>query len=182
MCSIATCNVGGEFMAPDKIERLHQIAHRTWTRTLDDRIGISRDELLRKERSAAMPPPILESLLADKPEHVFERQPCDRLEPDNPWGFKVDVPNHLYNRGELYNLSIGRGTLTAEDRFKINEHMIETIRMLSHLPLPRHLSRVVEIAGGHHEKMDGTGYPRRLRREDMSLPARMMAIADIFEA
>lgn len=179
---IATCNVGGEFMAPDKIERLHQIARRTWTRTLDDRIGISRDELLRKERSAAMPPPILEPLLADKPEHVFERQPRDRLEPDNPWGFKVDVPNHLYNRGELYNLSIGRGTLTAEDRFKINEHMIETIRMLSHLPLPRHLSRVVEIAGGHHEKMDGTGYPRRLRREDMSLPARMMAIADIFEA
>ena len=74
------------------------------------------------------------------------------------------------------------GTLTTEDRYKINEHMVETIRMLSRLPLPRHLSQVVEIAGGHHEKMDGTGYPRRLRREQMSLPARMMAIADIFEA
>jgi HD-GYP domain-containing protein (c-di-GMP phosphodiesterase class II) len=44
------------------------------------------------------------------------------------------------------------------------------------------LRRVPEIAGGHHEKMDGAGYPKRLRREQMSLPARMMAIADIFEA
>jgi HD-GYP domain-containing protein (c-di-GMP phosphodiesterase class II) len=60
--------------------------------------------------------------------------------------------------------------------------MIETIKMLAKLPLPRHLRNVLEIAGGHHEKMDGTGYPRRLRREDMSIPARMMAIADIFEA
>ena len=54
--------------------------------------------------------------------------------------------------------------------------------MLSHLPFPGHLNSVAEIAGGHHEKMDGTGYPKRLKREDMSLPARMMAIADIFEA
>jgi HD-GYP domain-containing protein (c-di-GMP phosphodiesterase class II) len=72
--------------------------------------------------------------------------------------------------------------LTAEDRFKINEHMIETIKMLSRLPFPQHLHNVPEIAGGHHEKMDGTGYPRRLTRDEMSVPARMMAIADIFEA
>ncbi|MNY44708.1 Cyclic di-GMP phosphodiesterase response regulator RpfG [compost metagenome] len=54
--------------------------------------------------------------------------------------------------------------------------------MLNHLPFPQHLANVAEIAGGHHEKMDGTGYPKRLTREEMSLPARMMAIADIFEA
>jgi HD-GYP domain-containing protein (c-di-GMP phosphodiesterase class II) len=54
--------------------------------------------------------------------------------------------------------------------------------MLDHLPFPKHLANVSEIAGGHHEKMDGSGYPKRLRREEMSLPARMMAIADIFEA
>lgn len=54
--------------------------------------------------------------------------------------------------------------------------------MLSKLPFPHHYARVVEYAGGHHEKMDGTGYPRRLSAGDMSLPARMMAIADIFEA
>ena len=54
--------------------------------------------------------------------------------------------------------------------------------MLTHLPFPKHLANVAEIAGGHHEKMDGTGYPKRLKRDEMSLPARMMAIADIFEA
>ena len=179
---VAGCNEGGEQMAADKIARLHQIAGRKWTRTLDDCLGLSREEKLRKARAPAAVLPALEPLLADRPEHVFERRDQDRIAPDNPWGFKVEVPEKLYDRGEIHNLSIGRGTLTTEDRYKINEHMVETIRMLSRLPLPRHLSQVVEIAGGHHEKMDGTGYPRRLRREQMSLPARMMAIADIFEA
>ncbi|WP_374601313.1 HD-GYP domain-containing protein [Niveibacterium sp.] len=87
-----------------------------------------------------------------------------------------------YNRGELYNLSIGRGTLTAEDRHKINDHIVQTIVMLSQLPFPKHLQQVPEIAGGHHEKMDGTGYPKRLTGSEMSPLARMMAIADIFEA
>jgi HD-GYP domain-containing protein (c-di-GMP phosphodiesterase class II) len=54
--------------------------------------------------------------------------------------------------------------------------------MLNQLPFPRHLKQVPEMAGGHHEKMDGTGYPKRLTREQMSVPARVMAIADIFEA
>src|SRR5471030_3529977 len=67
-------------------------------------------------------------------------------------------------------------------RYKINEHIIQTIVMLSALPFPEHLQQVPEIAGGHHEKMDGTGYPKRLKRDEMSLQARMMAIADIFEA
>ncbi len=87
-----------------------------------------------------------------------------------------------HNRGELYNLGIARGTLTAEERYIINNHIVQTIRMLDHLPFPKHLANVAEIAGGHHEKMDGSGYPKRLTREEMSLPARMMAIADIFEA
>ncbi len=179
---VAGCNEGREFMAAEHIERLKQIARRQWTRTLDDRLGISEEEKRRKSRTAASALPVREPLLADRPDHVFDRREQDRLGPDNPWGFKIDVPEKLFDRGELYNLSIGRGTLTAEDRYKINEHMVETIRMLSRLPLPRHLSNVVEIAGGHHEKMDGTGYPRRLKREEMSVPARMMAIADIFEA
>ena len=61
-------------------------------------------------------------------------------------------------------------------------HVIQTIAMLSGLPFPKHLRQVPEIAGGHHEKMDGTGYPKRLKKEEMSLVARMMAVADIFEA
>ena len=92
------------------------------------------------------------------------------------------MPEHKFNRGELHNLSVGRGTLSDEDRYIINDHIVQTIRMLTALPFPKHLRAVPEIAGGHHEKMDGTGYPKRLSREQMSLPARMMAIADIFEA
>lgn len=179
---VAACNEGGEYMAPERIARLKLIAARRWTRTLDDRLGLSADERARRARTPATPLPAHEPLLADRPEHIFERPENDRLTPDNPWGFKIEVPEYLYNRGEVYNLSIGRGTLTAEDRYKINEHIIETIRMLSSLPFPRHLANVVEIAGGHHEKMDGTGYPRRLQRDEMSVPARMIAIADIFEA
>lgn len=179
---VAACNEGGEFMDPAAIARLQQIATRTWQRTLDDRIGISSEEKLRKQREPERVLPAAEPLLADRAEHITPRPDSEQITADNPWGFRLDVPQHLYNKGELYNLSIGRGTLSDEDRFKINDHIVQTIVMLSQLPFPKHLKRVPEIAGGHHEKMDGSGYPRRLLRDDMSWTARMMAIADIFEA
>ncbi|MEO6155272.1 MAG: HD domain-containing phosphohydrolase [Thermomonas sp.] len=178
---VASCNVGGEFLSPDKQARLREIGARRWLRTLDDRLGLSRDELARKSGPAETLP-AEETLLADKPEHRFERPDAEKMPPDNRWGFRLDVPELLYNRGELHNLSISRGTLTAEERYKINEHMVQTIIMLNELPFPRHLRAVPEIAGGHHEKMDGTGYPKRLGRGELSPLARMMAIADIFEA
>ncbi len=179
---VAACNEGGEFMAPDKVERLHAIAARTWQRTLDDRIGISHDERERKARAPAQDLPALERLLDDKPEHRFERSASQRISDDDRYGFKLKVPSLLYNKGELHNLAISRGTLTEEDRYKINEHIVQTVIMLSNLPFPKHMRNVPEIAGGHHEKMDGTGYPKCLTRDDMSPVARMMAIADIFEA
>ena len=83
---------------------------------------------------------------------------------------------------ELENLSIRAGTLTAAEREVINHHIVTTITMLEQLPWPKHLRRVTEYAGGHHERMDGEGYPKGLKREEMSLPARIMGIADIFEA
>lgn len=94
----------------------------------------------------------------------------------------MDEPESLYNRGEIYNLIIRRGTLTAEERYKINHHMVQTVTMLDQLPFPKNLENVPEYAGAHHETMTGSGYPRGLKKEDMSLPARIMAIADIFEA
>ena len=179
---VARCNQGGEFMAPEQIARIKRLAEQTWLRTLDDRIGLSHEERTRKERTPAAPLPAVESLLADKPEHRFERSDQDRIADDNPWGFRLNVPELLYNRGEIHNLCVARGTLTDEERYKINEHIVQTIVMLSRLPFPKPLRRVPEIAGGHHEKMDGNGYPKRLRRDQMSVLARMMAIADIFEA
>ena len=83
---------------------------------------------------------------------------------------------------ELENLSIRAGTLTSTERQIINQHIVTTIRMLENLPWPKHLKRVPEYAGGHHERMDGKGYPRGLVREQMSVQARVMGIADIFEA
>lgn len=83
---------------------------------------------------------------------------------------------------ELYNLKIERGTLTPEEREVINNHIVVTINMLESLPYPKGLQRVPEYAGGHHERMDGHGYPKGLTREQMSVPARVMGIADIFEA
>jgi HD-GYP domain-containing protein (c-di-GMP phosphodiesterase class II) len=86
------------------------------------------------------------------------------------------------SENEVYNLNIARGTLTNEEREIINNHIVVTINMLESLPYPKALKRVPEYAGGHHERMDGKGYPRGLTREQMSIPARIMGIADIFEA
>jgi HD-GYP domain-containing protein (c-di-GMP phosphodiesterase class II) len=91
-----------------------------------------------------------------------------------------EVP--FLSENELENLTVRSGTLTAEERRVINHHIDVTIRMLEALPWPKHLSNVVEYAGGHHERMDGMGYPKGLRREQMSVQARCMGIADIFEA
>jgi HD-GYP domain-containing protein (c-di-GMP phosphodiesterase class II) len=89
---------------------------------------------------------------------------------------------NFLNENELENLSIRAGTLTATEREVINHHVDITIKMLDSLPWPVQLKNVTEYAGGHHERMDGKGYPRGLTREQMSVQARMMGIADIFEA
>ncbi|MGV8917090.1 MAG: HD domain-containing phosphohydrolase [Pseudomonas sp.] len=179
---IANSIMGGEAMSDADLQRLQRIAEHSWMRTLDNRIGVSWEENNRQSINPAPELPTREPLLADRAEHLFTRAANEQIPADNPWGFDLDVPFYKFNRGELYNLSITRGTLTREERYIINHHMVQTIRMLSQLPFPAHLQGVAEIAGGHHEKMDGTGYPKRLTREQMSLPARMMAIADIFEA
>jgi hypothetical protein len=177
---LAQCNIGGEFMAPEKIERLRMIAEQTWLRHFDDRLGLSHGEL---HFLAAIPKadlPASEQLLADKPSHIVPRLDLTVFDPK--YGFRIDVPEHLYNFGELYNLAIERGTLTAEERYKINEHIIQTIVMLEAMPFPKNLRRVPEYAGEHHETLLGGGYPRKKTPEHLSIPSRIMAIADIFEA
>jgi hypothetical protein len=164
------------------MERLKAIGDKTWIRTIDNRLGVSTEERQRMGQTEQQQLPIIESLLSDKPEHRILRKENDRRPADNPWGFTMAEPELLYNKGELYNLSVARGTLSNEERYKVNEHITQTIMMLSSLPFPKHLRMVPEIAGGHHEKMDGTGYPKGLKKDELSPLARMMAIADIFEA
>jgi hypothetical protein len=83
---------------------------------------------------------------------------------------------------EVKHLTISKGTLSPEEREIINHHIVVTIRMLEELPFPKHLRRIPEFAGGHHERMDGKGYPKGLTREQMSVQARVIGIADVFEA
>ena len=178
---VAACNQGGEFLDPAALQRLRGIAEKRWSRTMDDTLGLSFEETRRlpKPRPAL---PVEEKLLADRPEHIVPRPATEKLATGNRWGFKLTQPEHLYHRGELHNLAISRGTLTDEERYKINEHIVQTIKMLHELPFPKHLRDVPEIAGGHNERMDGKGYPKGLAGAQMSLPARVMAVADVFEA
>ena len=92
------------------------------------------------------------------------------------------VEENFLSDDEIKNLTIAKGTLTPEERQVINNHISVTIKMLKELPFPKHLLNVPEYAGGHHERMDGKGYPLGLTRDQMSVQARMMGVADIFEA
>ena len=98
------------------------------------------------------------------------------------WCDTTGQQTDFLSQDELTNLTIRSGTLTAAERQVINHHIEVTIKMLESLPWPKHLKNVAEYAGGHHERMDGGGYPRGLTREQMSVQARVMGIADIFEA
>jgi HD-GYP domain-containing protein (c-di-GMP phosphodiesterase class II) len=101
---------------------------------------------------------------------------------DRQWSDPYGRKTSFLSEEEMANLNIERGTLTAAERGIINHHIAATIKMLEALPWPKHLENVPEYAGGHHERMDGKGYPRGLTREQMSVQARVMGIADIFEA
>ncbi len=184
---VANANVGGEFMANEKVERLQQIGQLTWQRHFDDSLGLSPVEELhlqkhanQQQNSSSTTLPVTESLLSDKAEHIVTR--TQQVECDEKHGIKMPIPEHKANLGELYNLSIARGTLTTEDRYIINEHIVGTIKMLAQLPFPAELANVPKFASTHHETLIGTGYPRKLSAEDLSIPERVLVIADIFEA
>jgi hypothetical protein len=183
---VARCNVGVEAMPDEDIQRLNAIGQQVWQRHFDDRLGLSQAEAARLANVPVRPLPVSELLLSDRPEHIVpwraRRPPVEAGDPANRWGFDMTLPQQAAHLGELHNLSVRRGTLTDEDRFQINDHIVQTIIMLSSLPFPPHLARVPSIAGSHHEKLDGTGFPRRLKDKDLTLADRVMTLADIFEA
>lgn len=174
---IANANVGTEFMSEQDIERLYKLAEKEWVRYFDCGLGLSP---LEETRYQPQPTPATEKLLSDRPEHVIERERPFELSPE--FGINMKVPEKLYNHGELYNLAVQRGTLSPEERFKINEHMISGIKMLESIPFPPELAQVPRYATTHHEAMEGFGYPRGLQGHELSIPERILAVADIFEA
>ncbi|ASI92611.1 hypothetical protein BSZ05_22815 [Vibrio mediterranei] len=170
---IASLNTGETVVTEEDIAHLKKIGAQTWARHFDDTIGLSPFEKSKKVHT-----PEIETLLKDAPEHKIERYHS----PSHDYGIKMDAPHLLSNLGEIYNLSITRGTLTKEDRYRINEHMVSGIKMLESLPFPNELKSVPRLATTHHETLSGKGYPRKLSAEDLSTKDRILAIADIFEA
>ncbi|PSL16102.1 HAMP domain-containing protein [Marinobacterium halophilum] len=183
---VAHINMGGESLSDEAVAEIRRIGAQEWWRHFDNRPGLSHEELERMPEDDTTTLPVKETLLADRPEHYQPwngaRPPVEVGNPANSWGFDMQLPEAEWNLGELYNLTQRYGTLTPEERFTINNHIVQTIRMLNQLPWPENLKRVPDIAGNHHERMDGGGYPRRLSAADLGIPERIMALADVFEA
>jgi HD-GYP domain-containing protein (c-di-GMP phosphodiesterase class II) len=179
---VARCNLGDHPLSDADAAKLARIGERTWLRTLDDRLGISAEELQRKTRVPPRPLPAQEHLLSDRLEHLIGDHPTPSTRKTAAAKTTLHRPRHRLNLGELYCLSVRAGTLTPEERYLINAHILGTISMLSTLPLPMELACVPEIAGSHHEHLDGSGYPFGRQAEELSLAARIIAIADVFEA
>ncbi len=157
---IGRCNVGETALTQKDIDRLDEIARMSFIRYFNRMIGLSWGERKLINQPSVYSKPEVEFVLQDRPEQL----------------------DGLYNQGELTNIKIVRGTINDNEREKINEHIITTINMLKDLPFPQELSNVVEYAGAHHERVDGRGYPNGLTGEQMSIPAKIMAIADVYEA
>ncbi|GHU00877.1 hypothetical protein FACS1894186_2460 [Alphaproteobacteria bacterium] len=158
---VAECNVGDRALDEKKKTELKRIASTyTWVRNFDKYIGLSWEELSRLGGTKSQELPVREGILEDTSDNYFDG----------------------INRSELHNLMIERGTLNTDEMLKVNNHVKVTAEMLETIPFPPNLSGVVEYAANHHERMDGKGYPNGLTGAEMSVPARMMAVADIFEA
>ena len=119
----------------------------------------------------------------NKPGEFMDDEKIERLKSIATKKYDNDGKEEPYiSENELYNLSIRKGSLTAEERKIIENHAAVTFKMLKKLPFPKKLRRVPEYAAAHHEKLDGTGYPFGLKAEQLPYPSRIIAVADIFEA
>ena len=175
---VARVNLGAEFTKEEDIKKLKKIAKQEWVRYFDDTLGLSWAERARKPKSKT---PAVEKLLADKKEHIIPKD-SRLLKAYKKHNFNIEIPQDENNLGEIYNLTIQKGTLNKEEFFKIKEHIMMTIDMLEALPFPEHLKNVALIAGTHHEKLDGSGYPRGLKADEIPFEGKILAIADVFEA
>ncbi|RMF06271.1 MAG: HD domain-containing protein, partial [Candidatus Neomarinimicrobiota bacterium] len=186
-------------------DRIHEVAARTEVKKRDAEIRLLRQQLALERKTGLSPEEKKQALSRLRSNY---RKTIRRLEDDLAFLEDANVGGEFMsqekkdrvrkiaraswtlknqrlpflNDDEVKNLLIARGTLTHEERKIINNHITQTIKMLKKLPYPKHLQNVPEFAGGHHEKMDGTGYPMGLTANEMSIQARIMAIADIFEA
>jgi HD-GYP domain-containing protein (c-di-GMP phosphodiesterase class II) len=182
---------------------VHVVDKATKLQALFDRIALidTRFEVIKRDAEIAAlrqgqqaaEPALLAAIDADRQFLRHCNRGSEAMSPDDQervrsiarsyrWGGPEGEEVDFLSADEIENLTIRAGTLTAAEREIINHHIVATIKMLEQLPWPKHLAQVPEYAGGHHERMDGKGYPKGLTGEQMSVPARIVAIADIYEA
>jgi HD-GYP domain-containing protein (c-di-GMP phosphodiesterase class II) len=181
-------------------DRIHLIETRFEVLKRDAEIAILREQLAAQARGETIDVKAWDEKLAQQIECLNEErefiQKCNQGEEFMSYALKERVlqiaqhrwftptgeEDYFLSEDEVYNLTITKGTLTPEERKIINSHIDATIEILETLPYPKHIQHIPEYAGGHHEHIDGSGYPKGLTREQMSIQARMIAIADVFEA
>jgi HD-GYP domain-containing protein (c-di-GMP phosphodiesterase class II) len=181
-------------------DRIHLIDTRFEVLKRDAQIAMLREQLAAQARGETIEVEAMEAKLAQQFETLNDEREfircCNIGREHMSYALKERVlriaqhrwvtpegkEDYFLSEEEVDNLNISRGTLTTEERKIISSHIDATIAMLEALPYPKYLQHVPEYAGGHHEHMDGSGYPKGLTREQMSVPARVMGIADIFEA
>lgn len=156
---LAECNLGDKPMTDADEARLEKIARLTYHRYFDKTAGLSPMEMKNFENNPPPPENPREPVLQDAPEMISAE----------------------YNNGEIHALSAKEGVLTAEEQKRLDAHVVTTVKMLEAISFPKKLKNIVEYAGCHHEKVDGTGFPNGLTRDEMSVPARILAIADYYE-
>lgn len=159
---IANCNTGNISVNQTDIKHLKKIGKQKFKRYFNRLLGLSWIEKnkLSEAKQQCYTKPAIETILQDNTEDNYKEIPT----------------------GEIYNLSINKGTINNEERHNIEQHASETANILKYLNLPKEYSCIVNYAAEHHEKPNGSGYPLGLSDKDLSLPSKIMMIADIFEA
>ncbi|HEY5920742.1 MAG TPA: HD domain-containing phosphohydrolase, partial [Kofleriaceae bacterium] len=127
---------------------------------------------------------IIKFILQANEPTVLEQGGFEKLAELSGLNYRDELGQNLpfLTHDEAQCLQIRRGSLTDAERIEINSHVIHTYNFLVRIPWSRTLRDVPDIAGAHHEKLDGTGYPNKLKGEQIPVPARMMAISDIYDA
>lgn len=143
-------------------------------KAIDEELATRREELVQALATIrkANEPKVLEGGDYEMIEAIAQRTYLDENGTDQP----------LLMPAEVECLSVPRGSLTPSEYDEIRSHVVHTFEFLKTIPWGRKFRRVAQIAGAHHERLDGTGYPKRLHGPEIPLQSKMMTVSDIFDA
>lgn len=159
---VAQCNLGETAVDENCLKKLQKIGNKKFKRYFSRLEGLSWNEIqtLSNEEKLKYKSTATETILQDNPEDYYQGIPT----------------------GELHNLSTYKGTLSPEERQKIEQHAIETENILKLLQLPKSYQNITIYAAQHHERPNGKGYPHGLNDNNLFLASKILMLADVFEA